>query len=55
MSYHDFVEEMIKKIREDGMTNVFDLMPSRKKFAANSVSKPELPALLTRTVQVECR
>jgi len=24
VSYHDSVEEMLKRIREDGMTNVFD-------------------------------
>lgn len=24
ISYHDSVEEMVKRIREDGMSNVFD-------------------------------
>ncbi len=32
MSYHDSVEEMIKKIREDGMTNVFDRYAQQEKI-----------------------
>ncbi|WP_010245672.1 anaerobic carbon-monoxide dehydrogenase catalytic subunit [Acetivibrio cellulolyticus] len=32
ISYHDTVEEMIKKIREDGMTNVFDRWIQQEKI-----------------------
>ncbi len=32
MSYHDSVEEMLKKIREDGMTNVFDRYAQQEKI-----------------------
>jgi len=32
MSYHDTVEEMLKRIREDGMTNVFDRWIQQEKI-----------------------
>ncbi|MDD4122420.1 MAG: carbon monoxide dehydrogenase, partial [Eubacteriales bacterium] len=32
VSYHDTVEEMLKRIREDGMTNVFDRYTQQKKI-----------------------
>lgn len=32
VSYHDSVEEMLKKIREDGMTNVFDRWTQQEKI-----------------------
>jgi carbon-monoxide dehydrogenase catalytic subunit len=32
VSYHDSVEEMLKVIREDGMTNVFDRWVQQEKI-----------------------
>jgi carbon-monoxide dehydrogenase catalytic subunit len=32
VSYHDSVEEMLKRIREDGMTNVFDRWTLQEKI-----------------------
>ncbi|HEX3030041.1 MAG TPA: carbon monoxide dehydrogenase, partial [Clostridia bacterium] len=32
VSYHDTVEEMVKRIREDGMTNVFDRWAQQEKI-----------------------
>ena len=32
VSYHDSVEEMLKRIREDGMTNVFDRWALQEKI-----------------------
>lgn len=32
VSYHDSIEEMLKKIREDGMTNVFDRYAQQEKI-----------------------
>ena len=31
VSYHDSVEEMLKRIREDGMSNVFDRYAATRK------------------------
>lgn len=36
VSYHDSVEEMLKRIREDGLTNVFDRYAlQEKRFFVN--------------------
>ena len=32
VSYHDSVEEMLKRIREDGMSNVFDRYAAQVKL-----------------------
>lgn len=32
VSYHDSVEEMLKRIREDGMSNVFDRYAAQEKI-----------------------
>lgn len=39
VSYHDSVEEMLKRIREDGMSNVFDRWIEQEKFAVNFAFK----------------
>ncbi|MDF2557136.1 MAG: carbon-monoxide dehydrogenase, catalytic subunit [Bacillales bacterium] len=39
MSYHDSVEEMIVKIREDGMTNVFDRFVEQEKMRCRFCSE----------------
>lgn len=36
VSYHDSVEEMLKRIREDGMTNVFDRWTEQEKMRCKS-------------------
>ncbi len=35
VSYHDSVEEMLQRIREDGMTNVFDRFAEQEKIRCN--------------------
>lgn len=39
VSYHQSVEEMLKRIREDGMSNVLTGGFFRKKFVVNFVFK----------------
>lgn len=39
VSYHDSVEEMLKRIREDGMTNVFDRFAQQEKMRCKFCSE----------------
>ena len=52
VSYHDSVEEMLKRIREDGMSNVFDRWELQEKSDVNFVFKIKLSTLFSRSCRI---